>query len=66
MDHSKIIDTFETYQISLSSNPAIKIHDVSCVPNTPNTIVSCIGALVRPRDGKIHVIWMVKYGFVIL
>ena len=41
---------------SLSSNPAIKKQEVSCVPNTPNTTRSCIGALVRRRDGKIWVI----------
>ena len=45
-------------KISLSSNPAIKIQEVSCVPNTPNTLVRCIGALVRQRDSKIQVVWM--------
>ena len=40
----------------LSNNPAIKIQEVSCVPNTPNTIVSCIGALVRRKDGKILIV----------
>ena len=50
----------------IASNPAITIQEVSCVPNTPNTIVSCIGALVRRRDGKMQVIWMVKDDFVIL
>ena len=50
----------------LSNNPVIKIQEISCVPNTPNTIISCIGALVRQRDVKIWVIWMVKRGFVIL
>ena len=44
----------------LSSNPAIKIQEVSCVPNTPNTTRSCIGALVRRRDGKIWVIGVAK------
>ena len=44
----------------LSSNPAIKKHEVSCVPNTPNTMANCIGALVRWRDGKIWVIWVAK------
>ena len=46
---------------ALSSNPAIKIQEVSCIPNTPNTILSCIGALVRRRDDKIQVIWMVMH-----
>src|SRR3954471_1104729 len=43
-------------QVSLSSNPAIKIQEVSCVPNTPNTLVRCIGALVRRRDSEIQVV----------
>src|SRR3954463_7219073 len=47
---------------SLSSNPAIKKQEVSCVPNTPNTTRSCIGALVRQRDGKIWVIGVAKQG----
>ena len=41
-------------KISLSSNPATTKQEVSCVPNTPNTI----GALVRRRDSEIQVIWM--------
>jgi len=44
----------------LSSNPATKIQEVSCVPNTPNTTRSCIGALVRRRDGKIWMIGVAK------
>ena len=36
--------------------------EVSCVPNTPNTTRSCIGALVRRRDGKIWVIGVAKQG----
>jgi hypothetical protein len=39
-------------KVSLSSNPAIKIQEVSCVPNTPNTLVRCIGALVQRRKRK--------------
>src|SRR3954469_2363096 len=46
-------------KVSLSSNPAIKIQEVSCVPKTPNTLVRCIGALVRRRDSEILVIWMI-------
>src|SRR3954463_7428649 len=45
---------------SLSSNPTIKKREVSCVPNTPNTTRSCIGALVRRGDGKIWVIGVAK------
>ena len=37
--------------------------EISCVPHTPNTMVSCIGALVRQRDGKTSVVWMVDIGF---
>src|SRR3954469_2053658 len=46
-------------KVSLSSNPAIKIQEVSCVPNTRNTLVRCIGALVRRRDSEIQVVWMI-------
>ena len=46
----------------LSSNPAIKIQEVSCIPNTPNTMVNCIGALVWRRDSKIWVIGVAKQG----
>ena len=31
-------------------------------PNTPNTMVNYIGALVRRRDGKIWVIGVAKQG----
>src|SRR3954463_471716 len=41
---------------SLLSNPAIKIQEVSCIPNTPNTLVRCIGALVRRRDSEVQVV----------
>jgi hypothetical protein len=40
-------------KLSLSNNPAIMIQKVSCVPNIPNTLVKCIGALVRRRDSEI-------------
>jgi hypothetical protein len=49
-------------KISISSNPAIKIQEVSYVPNTPNTLVRCIGALVWRRDSEIQVIWMIISG----
>ena len=38
------------------------INEKSCVPNTPNTTRSCIGALVRRRYGKIWVIGVAKQG----
>ena len=43
--------------------PFNQITRVSCVPNTPNTMVSFIGALVRRRDGETSAIWMVDIGF---
>ena len=41
---------------------SIMIQEVSCVPNTPNTLVRCIGALVRRRDSKMQVLWMKMSG----
>ena len=32
-------------------------------PNTPNTMVNFIGALVRRRDGDTRVVWVVDIGF---
>jgi hypothetical protein len=46
-------------KLSLSSNHAITIQKVSCVSNTPNTLVRCIGALVRRRDSKIQAVVMI-------
>jgi hypothetical protein len=46
-------------KLSLSSNPAIIIQKVSCIPNTPNILVRCIGALVRRRDSEIQVVVMI-------
>jgi hypothetical protein len=60
VDHPRFIELREEQaKLSLSSNPAITIQEVSCVPNTPNTLVRYTGALVRQRDSKIQVIWMV-------
>ena len=39
-----------------------QIKEISCVPNTPNTMENCIGALVRRRDGDTSAIWMVDKG----
>ena len=36
---------------------------LSCVPNTPNTVVNCIGALVRRRDGDTRVVMIVDIDF---
>ena len=43
--------------------PCNKIQEISCVPNTPNTMVNSIGALVPRRDGDTSAIWMVDIGF---
>ena len=52
--------------------PCNQIQVISCVPNTPNTMVvpntpntmvNCIGALVRRRDGDKSVVWIVDIGF---
>ena len=43
--------------------PCNQIQEISCVPNTPNTMANCIGALVRRRDGDTSEIWMVDIGF---
>ena len=43
--------------------PSNQIQEISCVPNTPNTMANCIGALVRQRDVDKSVIWMVEIYF---
>ena len=43
--------------------PRNQIQEISCVPNTPNTMVNCIGALVWRRDGDTSVVWIVDIGF---
>ena len=43
--------------------PCNQIQEISCVPNTPNTVANCIGALVRQRYGDKSVIWMVEKYF---
>ena len=43
--------------------PCNQIQEISCVPNTPNTMTICVGALVRRRDGDKSVIWMVEIYF---
>ena len=42
--------------------PSNQIQEISCVPNTPNTMANSRGALVRRRDGDKSVIWMVAIG----
>ena len=42
--------------------PYNQIQEIACVPNTPNTMVNCIGALVRRIDGDTSAIWMVDKG----
>ena len=43
--------------------PWNQIQEISCVPNTPNTMVNCIGALVRRRDGHTSVVMIVDVDF---
>ena len=45
--------------------PYNQIQEISCVPNTPNTMANCIGALVQRRDGDKSVVWVVgsRYEF---
>ena len=45
--------------------PCKQIKRVSCVPNTPNIMVNCIGALVWRRDGDKSVVMKVDIDFVI-
>ena len=40
-----------------------QIQEIPCVPNTPNTMANCIGALVRRRDGDKSVVWIVDMSF---
>ena len=43
--------------------PCNQIQEISSVPNTPNTMANCIGALVRRRDGDKSVVWIVDLSF---
>ena len=43
--------------------PCNQIQEISCVPNRPNAMENCIGALVWRRDGDKSVIWMVDIDF---
>ena len=43
--------------------PYNQIQEISCVPNTPNTMANCIGALVRRRDDDRRVVWIVDMRF---
>ena len=43
--------------------PCNQIQEISCVPNTLNRMVNCIGALVRQRDGDTSAIWIVDNSF---
>ena len=46
--------------------PSNQIQEICCVPSTPNTMVNCIGALVRRRDGNTSVVMIVDIDFVIV
>jgi hypothetical protein len=43
--------------------PYNQIQEISGVPNTPNTMTNCIGALVRRRDDDTSVVSIVDIGF---
>ena len=43
--------------------PYNQIQETCCVPNTPNTMAICIGALVQRRDGDTSGIWIVDNDF---
>ena len=43
--------------------PCNQIQEISCVPNTPNTMANCIGALVRRRDGDKSVVTIIVIDF---
>ena len=43
--------------------PYNQIQEISCVPNTPNTMANCIGALVQRRDGDKSVVMIVDIDF---
>ena len=43
--------------------PCNQIQEISCVPNTPNTMANCIGSLVRQRDDDKGVLWIVDMSF---
>ena len=43
--------------------PCNQIQEISCVPNTPNTMANFIGVLVRRRDGDKSVVWIVDMSF---
>ena len=43
--------------------PYNQTQEISCVPNTSNTMANSIGALVRRRDGDTSVVWIADIGF---
>ena len=43
--------------------PYNQIQEISCVPNTPNTMENSVGALVQRRDGDKSVMRMVEIYF---
>ena len=64
MDDLRFINPWEASDEDSISQATLQPNNkVSCVPNTPNIMVNCIGALVRRRDGDTSAIWMVDIGF---
>ena len=64
MDDLRFINLWEVYdEDGLSQTTLQSNKEISCVPNVPNTMVNCIVALVRRRDGDTSAIWMVDISF---
>ena len=64
MDDLRFINPWEAYdEDSLSQTSLQPNNKKSLVPNTPNMMLICIGALVQQRDGDKSVIWMVEIYF---
>ena len=64
MDDLRFMNPWEAYdEIDLFQTTLQTNNKESCVANTPNTMVNCIGALVWRRDGDTSVIWIVDIGF---
>ena len=58
-----VVEKTKKEEDGLSQTTLQPNNKVTYVPNTPNTMVNCIGALVRRRDGDTSAIWMVDISF---
>ena len=57
MDDLRFINPWEA--LDEDGLPQTTLQPISCVPNRPNTMENCIGALVRRRDGDKSVVRVV-------